>query len=584
MSIHVVNELPNIEARVVGIDIETTTTPGNKISNPWQDRIITIAVSDGQETWVIPPEGNLHSVVPLVNNLDIKKIGHNIQFDLSFITKQLGAQAENVYDTMLMSRLIHAGRGMRHALDDCLAYDLGVMMDKSVREQFYSHTGSMTEEQIQYVSGDVAYLLALREKQIKDISSAGLGKVAKLENKAVLTVTDMFLAGVLFDKELWKQYEKWIREKLTEIQRGVAQITSCGYSDSFFGDVELEINLGSVKQLKTLFAKQGIDCKNTQEATLVKYVNKHPGTIQSQLVSLILDYKRWRKMLGWKYDELVNPITGRIHPSWNQLGADSGRLSCSKPNLQQVPRPKKGEPNFRHLFRAADGNQFLVADFSQEEVRVLAQACGDKALIEACQTGDVYTQIAEMVFGEKVEKGSEERFLVKTAVLACAYGARKTKLAQVLNKSEKDAEHLRRMIFSTFPKMAPYSENQLRQLVQKGYTTTLLGRRRYFEEILGIKADKHWKFASQAVNTPVQGTAADIGKLAMWKIREWYKEREGINPILAIHDEFVLEVPKEDADVLKYDLIGIMEQSAAKICPNVIIPAEGDISDVWDKV
>ena len=583
MNIHQVHELPNIESQVVGIDIETTTTPGNKISNPFQDRMVAISVSDGEQSWVLGPESNMHSIVSLINNPNVKKIGHNIQFDLAFITYQLGAQAENVYDTMLMSRMIHAGRGMRHGLDDCLAYDLGVMMDKSVREQFYSHVGTLTEEQVQYAAGDVAYLPRLREKQLKDISSAGLGKIAALENKAVLTVVDMYLAGVMFDQDLWKTYEEWINRKLREIQLGVVKITSCNYSENMFGDIELEINLGSVKQLNTLFKKEGIKCTNTQEKTLSAYIEKHPGTRQSMLLQMILEYKTWRKRLGWKYEEKVNPVTGKIHPSWNALGADTGRFSCSDPNLQQVPRPHEGEPNFRKLFIPEKGKQFITLDWSQEEVRIFAQACEDRALREACQSGDVYTMIAERVFGEKVEKGSEERFLVKTAVLACAYGARKTKLALVLGKTEDEAEKLRRMIFSTFPQMKVYADQQLRNLVQKGYTTTLLGRRRYFEEIFGIKPENHWKYASEAVNTPIQGTAADIGKLAMWKLRDWYKEKTGIRPVITVHDEFILEVPAEEADVLKYDVIGIMEQAAAVVCPDVIIPAEGSVGDFWEK-
>ena len=584
MSIKIVQELPTIESQVVGIDIETTATPSRKISNPWENRIVSIQVCDGTDTYIIPPTGNMRSVVPLINDSTIKKVGHNIAFDLGFITQQFGAQAENCYDTMILSRMLYAGKGMRHGLADCLAYELGVMLDKSTREQFYNHSGELTEEQLRYIAGDVQHLLPLRDKQVKDICAAGLGKTAAVENKAVLTVVDLYLTGVLFDKELWKTYEEWINKKLVEIKHAVVKATGCGYNESMFGDIELSINLSSVKQLGKLFDKQGIKVDNTQEATLTKYMETHPNTSQSELLSLILDYKNWRKKLGWKFDEYVNPVTGCIHPSWNSLNADTGRMSCSEPNLQQVPRPKEGEPNFRSLFKAKDGFSFIISDWSQEEVRVLAQVCGDKNLREACESGDVYTMIAKKVFNEDVAKGSEQRFIVKTAVLACAYGARSKKLAAVLGKSESEAENLRQMIFSTFPNMKMYADTQLRNLVQKGYTTTVLGRRRWFPEIATTKPDNYWQFASQATNTPIQGAAADVSKIMMQRLRDYYKETKDIRPVLLIHDEVVVQAPDDVADEVKYNVIGIMESSALSVCPDVLIPAEAGVSKVWTKV
>ncbi len=584
MSVKLVNELPTIEKQVAAIDIETTVTPGSKISNPWQNRIVSIQVCDGTDTYVIPPTGNMASVVPLINNPNIKKVGHNIAFDVSFITQQFGAQAENVYDTMILSRMLYAGKGMRHGLDDCLAYELGITLDKSTREQFYNHSGELTEEQLRYIAGDVQHLLPLRDKQVKDICAAGLGKTAAIENKAVLTVVDLYLTGVLFDQELWKTYEEWINKKLIEIKHAVAKATGCGYNESMFGDIELDINLSSVKQLGKLFDKQGIKVTNTQEATLVKYMEMHPSTPQSELLSLILDYKNWRKKLSWRFDEHVNPVTGKVHPSWNQLNADSGRFSCSEPNLQQVPRPHEGEPNFRQLFMPPAGSRFVTADFSQQEVRVLAQLCGDTNLRDACEHGDVYTQIAKQVYGKDVAKGSEERFIMKTAVLACSYGAREKKLAAVLGVTEKDAEKLRTMIFTTYPGVKVFADNQLRSLVQRGYVLTQLGRRRYFPEVLNAKPDTYWKFQSQAVNSPVQGTAADIGKLALQKIRDYYKETTDIRPALFIHDEIILQAPEEKAEEAKYNLIGAMEEASSTICPDVKIYVEAGVTERWEKI
>src|SRR5512139_2638760 len=161
MNILTVHDLPTISVPAIGIDLETTSTPGRKISN-------------------------FRSVVPLLNNPDVKKIGHNIAFDLSFLIQQLEAEPVNVYDTMLMSRLIYAGKEMRHSLDAVLAVELGVNLDKSTRAQFAQHTGQLTDEQLHYIVEDVAYLNKLREVQIPKVSGAGMGKIAAIENKAVL--------------------------------------------------------------------------------------------------------------------------------------------------------------------------------------------------------------------------------------------------------------------------------------------------------------------------------------------------------------------------------------------------------------
>lgn len=585
MKILTVHDLPTITAPAVGIDLETTSTPGRKISNPWQDRIISIQVSDGETAWVLPPGSNFRSVVPTLNNPDIKKIGHNIAFDLAFLIQQLEAAPVNVYDTMLMSRLIYAGKDMRHSLDAVLAVELGVNLDKSTRAQFAQHTGQLTDEQLHYIVEDVAHLNKLREVQIPKVSGAGMGKIAAIENKAVLAFTDLYLTGVHFDKELWKEYEQLIDRRVGRSQMDFIRLTDCGYAESMFAGVEPVINLGSVKQLKTFFEKRGMNLANTQEATLVKYVENHPGTEEGKIVETILDYKHWRKMLGWSFNDEVNPVTGCIHPSWNQMAAGTGRVSCSGPNLQQVPRPEKDSPiNFRHLFTAKEGHSFITADFSQQEVRVLAQLCGDRDLRSACEHGDVYSQIAKQVYGKEVEKGSEERFLMKTAVLACAYGAREKKLAYVLSKTEEEAGKLRQMIFQTYPGIKLFADNQLRKVVQQGYTTTQLGRRRYFPEAATAKPDTYWKFASAAVNSPVQGTAADIGKLALLKIRDYYKETKDIRPVLVIHDECVLQAPKDKAEEVKYQLIGAMEEASSDICPDVKIYVECGISDAWDKV
>lgn len=147
MEIKTVEALPAISCEYAGIDIEITATPDGKISNPWQSRIVSIGISCPEKIWIIPPSGNFESVVPLLNNPEIKKIGHNLQFDLSFLIHQFGAKPQNLYDTMLASRLIYAGdEGRKHNLADVLAMELGVILNKETREQFQRHSGELSTE------------------------------------------------------------------------------------------------------------------------------------------------------------------------------------------------------------------------------------------------------------------------------------------------------------------------------------------------------------------------------------------------------------------------------------------------------
>ncbi len=584
MSIKIVQELPSIESRVVSLDIETTSTPGNKISNPWQDRIVTIQVFDGNDVYIIKPGGNMHSILPLVNNPDIKKVGHGLTFDLSFLMYQLDADPINVYDTLILDRMIYAGLKYQHGLDDALAR-IGIFITKDTRSQFALHHGDLTDEQIKYCAGDVEHLLKLREHQVKEICSVGMNKVAALENKAVLPFTDMHLAGVLFDKELWEEDKKWIEKKLNEIKREIAPLGKFNIiQEGFDGEVELDINLNSTKQLPIAFERLGISLHTTAEDALVAYIQAHPKTSQSVFLSKLLEWKEWSKMLGWKFANEVNPITGRIHASWNQLQAQTGRTSCKDPNLQQIPKPTGTGPNFRHLFIPPEGWVFAIADFSQEEFRIIGQFTGDPNLVKACKDGDVYLSVAEMVFNQKMEKGSKERYDIKTSALGWAYGAGTATLANSLGRSIDDAAKFKQKLAVAFPKVPSYAETQKRNVIQKGYTTTLLGRRRYFPEVKKLKPDEYWKVAKEAANAPIQGTAADIGKLAMIKFREYYWKNKPARPMLFIHDEIVVGVPKEDAEETLYNLVGAMESAAENICPEVRIPAEAKILEKWDKV
>lgn len=584
MEIKIVKMLPNVSLDCAGIDIETTATPDGKMSNPWQSRIVSIGISCPDKVWIIPPSGNFESVVPLLDNPEIKKIGHNLQFDLSFFIHQLGAKPQNLYDTMLASRLIYAGdEGRRHNLADVLAMELGVILDKATREQFQRHSGDLSEEQINYIANDVRHLPDLREKQIEKIGKFGLGRVMNLENHALLPVTEMYLTGVRFDQPLWDQHLVEISSKLSSLEEKLAELCNLPFQVDFEGNKKIVgFNPRSWQQKLKLLEKSGIKVPNTRQETLEQYKEKHPG---NELVQLFLDYAIWSKMVGWDYPKYINPVDRRIHANWNQLEAQTGRFSSSNPNMQNVPRPQPDKPNFRRLFLPPEeGMVFIVADYSQQEIRILSEISKDKKLQEACQQGDVYSAIAEMVFGHPVEKGSEERFAMKTAVLAAVYGASALRLSTILHKSESETQQLINKIFSTFPGIKQYTNHQTNLAVQRGFVSTLLGRRRNFSvDKESPQSANAWKFSREATNAPIQGTAADMGKRALWLLDEYQQGRDNFKFTLYVHDELVVSAREEEAEEVLYQVVGAMEQAGRELCPSVAMPVEASISTLWEK-
>ena len=581
----IVDKLPNFVNNVIGIDLETTTrhTFGD-VSNPWEDEIVAVGVSDGQNSYILIKD--FAQLAPILEDRSICKIFQNAKFDLSFIKHKLGVDTVNIYDTMLSERVLNAGNEVPADLGSIAARRLGVMLDKQYQTSFDG--SELSYEQQQYIIGDVKHLPAIRKSQIEDIGRQGLGRVIALENRVVLSVVEMYLEGVCFDWDLWREIsgsQQWnkmdstIQHKLVEIEKRIADRIDAPQQYSLFdGQPALMINLGSPAQVTKLFKDFGIAVDNTREETLKTYLDEFPDT---PIIDDVLEWRKWNKMQDWQYDKYINPVTGRIHPDWNQHGARTGRFACKDPNLMNVPRPAPDEPNFRALFIPDGDYVYIIADYSQQEPRIFGQISGDGKLQHACSEEDVYVALARDILGRDVSKDSVERFDMKTGVLATLYGAQAKRISHVLSISMSEAEEFISAVRRTYPTAAAWSSQQELRLVQTGYTTTLLGRRRYFT---GIDGDNVWKLKNMAVNTPIQGSGADMIKMGMVAIYDYIKE-SGVNaiPVLQVHDELVIKVHKDEADQLLYQVIGAFETEGEKLCPNVKIIAEAKVSERWSK-
>jgi len=586
MTTKLVDHLPTIESPVIGIDIETTYTNKKKdTADPFVDRIVSIQVSDGNDVWIL--QDNFTAVIPLLIDPDRKKIIHSAIFDCQFLDHQLGIRTRNIWDSLIMERVIYTGYiGMSHSLDSVLARRMGVILNKETRNQFANHTGPLTSEQIKYAADDVAHLIKLRELQLKDISDQQLGKVAALENAFTPVLVKASLAGVRLDHELWEQQSKLIRRRAYETGARLAEMAGLGVQYDIFGDISWDMNFGSNEQLKKLLRDKFKleDVTSVSEEALMLLSYQHGGEVKI-FIDALLEHREWQGRLRWHYDDYINPVTGKIHAVWNQLQASTGRMSCSDPNLQNVPNPlkgKEGDPNFRLLFLPPETNwSFVISDFSKQEPGILAHLSQDERLIDAYNSADVYVEIAKAAYG-KEEISKIERYNVKQGLLSCFYGAGIPKLAGRMGLSLKEAEDFRNRVHQTFPKTARWSKEQEGILKRRGFTMTLTGRRQNFNQIQN--GDTEGYYGTVAVNYPVQGSAVDMFKLGAVYLDKAIGENQ-YNALadIFIHDEIVAAGDNDQTQELKYQVVGAMEKAASDLCTTVEIKADAFVNERWAK-
>lgn len=581
MNIQQVSALPPIEKSTVGVDIETT----GGYKDPYRDRILSLQVSDGETAWIL--KDNFVSAIPLLTNPDVKKIGQNLSFELKYFKHHLGIDTVNIYDTLMAERILTAGDlGRGNALDEILARRFGIFTDKSIRDQFKDHTGPFTQEQLEYMAKDVLYLERIREKQLVDIANLGMGRVLQLENALVPVVSQMELDGIGFDRELWFKNQRWVYEQIAELDQKISKYIQLPVIVPLFGNVEMGINLGSPDQVEEYLNRRGMQLTDTNEKTLIrKVISLDPASHEAVFIRDILKRRGLLKLL-MKYHEHVNPITGNIHTEWNQIKADTGRFSSSNPNLQNVKRPEKGEPNFREAFLPDPGCVFVIADYSQQEVRIMAQISHDEKLMRAAENSDVYSQMGEVVYNKPTPKGSKERDVVKTVILGDAYGLGAEATAERLGVTLERANEIKEDLRRSFPVLYGWFDQQGYKVAQYGYVETLLGRRRWVLDARGADQKALARYKRIARNMPIQGTGADTMKMAMVRFSDWLKENNynDVRIKLQVHDELVVQSPPDKAEEIKYQLVGAMESCMAEVCPDVLPGVDAGISEKWSKV
>mgnify|MGYP001441100399 CR=1 FL=1 len=556
-------------ARRVGLDIEATGL------SPLDARMRLLQLAAGGETFVVDVF-EVKDLSPLREALEggPLKVLHNAKYDYSFLLAQHGIRLSPLFDTMLAAQLLDGGeQGPSYSLEAVAGRYLQETVDKTVRREDWSK--ELSREQLEYAARDAAILLPLHERLQELLEREGLGPVSRIEFGAVPAIAEMELAGIRLDVRRWRELERVVRRRRDEAARRL---------ESHFpqpeGVLPLEglgprLNLNSPQQIMEAFRSIGIELPDTRMWTLL--------TVDHPAARDLLEYRELQKKLGTyleTYEGFVHPKTGRIHASFLQCRVPTGRLACTNPNVQQIPH----EDEFRRCFVAGEGNVLVIADYSQIELRILAEVSGDPGFVEAFRRGeDLHRVTAATMFGvPKEEVTKEQRSAAKRINFGLAYGRGPRSLAAQLGTDEERARRLIDEYFATYGRVQRYLNETANRALKEGALRTLSGRLRKFGRTRGLSSAERGALKREAMNYPIQGTSADIAKLALIFIHSELRDLDA-RLINCIHDEFVVECAEEQAEEAASRVRSAMVRAGERLLKRVPVEVEVAVSREWRK-
>ncbi|MDR3226517.1 MAG: DNA polymerase I [Prevotellaceae bacterium] len=520
---------------------------------------------------------------PVFENSEITKIGQNIKFDYLFL-KNYGINVRGfLFDTMLADYLLNPE--LRHNMnllsEKYLSYS-PVKIETLIGEKGKNQkkiSQAPLESVAEYAVEDVDVTIQLKYFLEEELKKTNLYKLyCDIESPLISILGDMEYAGVRIDSEKLNIFGQKLNIQLIKLDAEIKEMAG-----------EPELNISSPKQLGiVLFEKMGLNDKakrtktkqySTDEDTLMSMRGKHP------VINKILEYRSLKKLLSTYVEalpELINKATGRIHTSFNQAVTATGRLSSSNPNLQNIPVREEDGREIRKAFVASDENHVLVsADYSQIELRLMAHVSGDKNLIDAFNSGeDVHTSTAAKIYHiSNNEVTREQRTKAKTANFGIIYGISGFGLAQRLSISNKEANELINGYFQLYPDVKTYMNKSIDEAREKGFAQTIFGRKRWLPNITSGNAIVRGLAERNAINAPIQGSAADIIKIAMIKISNKLKEEKlSARMILQVHDELIFDVEKSELNKI-LNIISTEMQNAASL--RIPLIAEANYGNNW---
>jgi DNA polymerase-1 len=503
----------------------------------------------------------------------IVKIAQNLKYD-AIVFKWYGVEVRGAYfDTMVAHYLLEPE--MRHGMD-YLAETYLSYSPVSIETLIGKGKGQLSmrdvpvEKVCDYAAEDADVTLQLKQFFAPKLAEGGVQSLFDtIECPLIRVLADLEYEGVRIDSQYLANYSQELEAQILQLEQ------------SIYEQAGIKFNIGSPKQVgDLLFERLKIPYKgaktktgqySTDEDKLIELAPEFP------IIQTILNYRGLSKLKSTYVDalpKLVNPRTGRIHSSFNQALAATGRLSSNNPNLQNIPVRTPEGAKVRRAFIPRDAEHTLLsADYSQIELRLIAEISGDEAMLEAFQQGqDIHTATAAKVFNVPFDQVSrEQRYQAKTVNFSIVYGAGATNLSRQLGIKRTDAKDLIDAYFAQYRGLKVYMDSVVEEARKNGYVTTLMGRRRYLRDINSKSSLERSNAERIAVNTPVQGSAADMIKVAMVNIHQELRQR-GLQTkmILQVHDELVFDVPKDEVDTVKPIIVEKMRTAL----PQLKVPIE----------
>ena len=566
---------------ILCLDTETTST------HPVDAELVGLSFSvEPHKAFYVPIPANYEQALkiieifkPLYEDSKILKVGQNLKYDLEVLRNYNVRLQGPMWDTMIAHYLIQPE--LRHNMDFMAEAYLGyktVHIDELIgpRGKNQRSMRDLSPTLVyEYACEDADITLQLKEKLEPELKRLDCEKLFyEIEMPLMPVLAEMEMNGVLLDTDSLKQTSKDLTARMNEIEAHIYELA---------GE---QFNISSPKQVgDILFAKMKIIEKPkktktgqfvTSEEVLTQLAGKH------EIVAEILAFRGLKKLLSTYIDNLpllINKRTGHIHTSFNQCVTATGRLSSSDPNLQNIPVRGEDGKEIRKAFVPEPGCKFFSADYSQIELRVMAHLSQDENMIQVFREGkDLHGATAANIYKKPIEEVSrDERTKSKRANFGIIYGITIFGLAERLDISRDEAKKLIDGFFETFPKVKDYMERAKEEARQKGYVETLFGRRRYLPDINSGNATVRGFAERNAINAPIQGTAADIIKVAMIRIHERF-QREGIKSkmLLQVHDELNFSVYPEEQSRVGEIVVQEMQNALQLAVPLVADSGWGD--------
>ena len=556
---------------------------------------LSLAVAEGDACYVpvahdfpgapdqLPRDEVLAKLKPWLEDGERKKVGHHLKYDAHILARYEIELAGMAFDSMLESYVLNSV-ATRHDMDSVARQYLGKetihfedVAGKGAKQLTFNQVDLETASP--YAAEDADITLQLHKtlwEQLNDVPSLK-SVYEEIEQPLVPVLLDMEETGVLVDRRMLQIQSTELAKKMAKLEAKAHELAGGPF------------NLGSPKQLQQiLFEKQDLPVirktpkgqPSTAEDVLVELANDY------ELPAVIIDYRSVSKLKSTYTDKLplqINERTGRIHTSYHQAVAATGRLSSTDPNLQNIPIRTEEGRRIRQAFVAPEGFKLLAADYSQIELRIMAHLSEDKGLLKAFKKEqDVHRATAAEVFGMQLEDVTDDqRRSAKAINFGLMYGMSAFGLAKQLGISRGEAAEYVDLYFDRYPGVKQYMDDIRAKASEKGFVETVFGRRLYLPEINARNAQRRQYAERSAINAPMQGTAADIIKRAMITVHDWLNaERPGARMIMQVHDELVFEVRHDEVEAVT-DRVTELMNGAADL--SVALKVDVGVGANWDE-